>query len=137
MMSSTKVPIFTESAPKPIGAYSQAVRVGNTVYLSGQLGFDVNANRLVLDSFEAQTEQAFKNLKSMAEASGGTVDNIAKMTIFITDFKNFPTVNKVMEKYFSRPYPARSTIGVSSLPLGVDIEIEGIMHLSDKEFNKL
>ena len=135
-MSSTKIAILSESAPKPIAPYSQAIKVGNTVYISGQLGFDVSANRLVLDSFEAQTEQVFKNLKAVAEASGGTLNDVTKMTIFITDFKNFAIVNKVMEKSFSQPFPARSTIGVASLPLGADIEIEAIMHLSDDR-NKL
>ena len=136
-MSSSKVAILSPSAPKPIGTYSQAIKVGNTVYLSGQIGFDAGANKLVVDSFEAQTEQVFKNLKAVAEASGGTVDHIVKLTIFITDFKNFPTVNKVMERVFKQPFPARSTIGVGSLPLGVDIEVEGILQLSETDKNKL
>lgn len=127
---STKEQVLSGSAPQPIGTYSQAIKVGNVVYLSGQIGYDVSAGRLVLDSFEAQTEQVFRNLRAVAAASGATLDDIVKLTIFITDFKNFPIVNQVMERHFKQPYPARSTVGVASLPLGVDIEVEGVIHLN-------
>ncbi|CAG2114751.1 unnamed protein product [Medioppia subpectinata] len=126
---SAKQEIRSSSAPNPVGTYSQAIRVGNTVYLSGQVSIDPKSGQVVLESFEAQAEQVFNNLRAVAEASGATLDHIVKLTIFIKDFKHFPTVNQTMEKYFKKPFPARSTIGVSSLPLGVDIEVEAIIHL--------
>ncbi|CAG2168890.1 unnamed protein product [Oppiella nova] len=129
---SAKKAIITELAPQPIGTFSQAIRHGNTVYLSGQVGWDVKTGRLVTDSFEAQLEQLLKNVKSVAEASGGSLEDIVKLTLFILDYKNFPIINKVFEKFFTKPYPARSCIGVSSLPLGADIEVEGILQLSHK-----
>ncbi|CAG2178196.1 unnamed protein product [Oppiella nova] len=133
---SSKQEIKTPLAPQPVATYSQAIKAGNIVYLSGQVAMDVKANKLVLEPFEAQADQVFKNLKTVCEASGATLNQIVKLTIFITDFKNFPTVNQTMEKYFSRPYPARSTIGVASLN-GVDIEVEGILHLPEKTNSKL
>ena len=130
-INASKLEIFNPSAPKPIGTFSEAIKVGNTVYLSGQIGFDAGANKLVNDSFEAQAEQVFGNLRAVAEASGGTVDNIVKLTVFITDFKNLPTINKVMERVFKQPFPARSSIGVASLAFGADIEVEGILQLTE------
>jgi reactive intermediate/imine deaminase len=136
-MSSSKQSVLTPSAPQPFGAYSQAIKAGNTVYLAGQIPYNVNTGQVVLTSIEEQAEQTFSNIKAVAEAAGGTIDDIAKLTIFITDFKYFSAVNSVMEKFFKKPYPARSTVGVASLGKGADIEVEGIMHLPDKNQSKI
>ena len=125
-MSSHKVIIHTDNAPKAIGAYSQAVKVGNTVYLSGQIGFVPETMELV-DGIEAQTEQMFKNLKAVVEASGATLSNIVKLNIYLTDMSNFAEVNTVMAKYFVTPYPARAAIGVKELPRGALVEADGIL----------
>jgi len=136
-MSSTKQSVLTPLAPTPFGAYSQAIKAGNTVYLAGQIPYNVKSGQVVLTSIEAQAEQTFLNVKAVAEAAGGTIDDIVKLTIFITDFKYFPTINSVMEKFFQKPYPARSTVGIASLGMGVDVEIEGIMVLPDKSQSKI
>jgi len=136
-MSSSKQSVLTPLAPTPFGAYSQAIKAGNTVYLAGQIPYDVKTSKVVLTSIEAQAEQTFTNVKAVAEAAGGSLDDIVKLTIFITDFKYFPAVNSVMEKLFNKPYPARSTVGVASLGMGVDVEIEGIMYLPDKNQSKI
>ncbi|CAG2115970.1 unnamed protein product [Medioppia subpectinata] len=129
---SVKQEVISASAPAPIGTFSQAIRHGNTVYLSGQVGWDVKTNRLVTESFEAQLDQLLRNVKSVVEAAGGSLEDIVKLNLFILDYKNFPTINKVFERYFSKPYPARTCVGVVSLPLGADIEIEGIVQLPQK-----
>jgi reactive intermediate/imine deaminase len=121
--------IHTERAPQPIGAYSQAVRTGDTVYLSGQVPFDPATMQLVSGDFEAQTRRVFENLKAVAEASGGSLNQAAKFTIFLTDLGNFAKVNEIMALYCAKPYPARSTIGVAALPRGALIEIECVLHL--------
>ena len=121
--------IHTERAPQAIGTYSQAIRVGNTVYCSGQIPLKPADMELVREDFEAETRQVFENLKAVAEAAGGSLDKAVKFTIFITDFANFPKVNEVMALYCAKPYPARSTIGVAQLPRGALIEIECILHL--------
>jgi reactive intermediate/imine deaminase len=121
--------IHTERAPQPIGAYSQAVRTGDTVYLSGQVPFDPATMQLVPGDFEAQTRRVFENLKAVAEASGGSLNQAAKFTIFLTDLGNFAKVNEIMALYCAKPYPARSTIGVAALPRGALIEIECVLHL--------
>jgi reactive intermediate/imine deaminase len=121
--------IHTERAPQPIGAYSQAVRTGDTVYLSGQVPFDPPTMQLVSGDFEAQTRRVFENLKAVAEASGGSLNQAAKFTIFLTDLGNFAKVNEIMALYCAKPYPARSTIGVAALPRGALIEIECVLHL--------
>jgi reactive intermediate/imine deaminase len=121
--------IQTERAPQPIGAYSQAVRAGDTVYLSGQVPFDPATMQLVPGDFEAQARRVFENLKAVAEASGGSLDQAVKFTIFLTDLGHFAKVNEIMALYCARPYPARSTIGVASLPRGALIEIECVLHL--------
>ncbi|MBV8910419.1 MAG: RidA family protein [Gammaproteobacteria bacterium] len=121
--------IHTPRAPQPIGAYSQAVRIGDTVYLSGQVPFDPATMQLVAGDFEAQTRRVFENLKAVAEAAGGSLDQAAKFTIFLTDLGNFAKVNEVMALYCAKPYPARSTIGVAALPRGALIEIECVLHL--------
>jgi reactive intermediate/imine deaminase len=121
--------IHTERAPQPIGAYSQAVRAGDTVYLSGQVPFDPATMQLVSGDFEAQTRRVFENLKAVAEAAGGSLNQAVKFTIFLTDLGNFAKVNEIMALYCAKPYPARSTIGVAALPRGALIEIECVLHL--------
>jgi reactive intermediate/imine deaminase len=122
--------IHTDQAPKAIGTYSQAIRVGNTVYLSGQIPLDPASMTMVSGDFEDEARRVFENLKAVIAASGGTFAQVAKVTIFITDFALFPKVNEVMAQYFSEPYPARSTVGVASLPRGARIEVECILSLA-------
>jgi len=121
--------IHTERAPQPIGAYSQAMRAGDTVYLSGQVPFDPATMQLVSGDFEAQARRVFENLKAVAEAAGSSLHAAVKFTIFLTDLGNFAKVNEVMGLYCAKPYPARSTIGVASLPRGALIEVECVLHL--------
>jgi len=121
--------IQTERAPQAIGPYSQAVRAGDTVYLSGQVPFDPATMQLVTGDIEVQARRVFENLKAVAEAAGGSLGHAVKLTIFLTDLANFAKVNEVMSSYFARPYPARSTIGVAALPRGAQIEIECVLHL--------
>ncbi len=121
--------IHTERAPQAIGPYSQAVRAGDTVYLSGQVPFDPATMQLVTGDIEAQARRVFENLKAVAEAAGGSLAHAVKLTIFLTDLASFAKVNEVMATYFARPYPARSTIGVAALPRGAQIEIECVLHL--------
>ncbi|WDE05553.1 RidA family protein [Thalassomonas viridans] len=124
-----KTIINTENAPSAIGTYSQAVKVKNTVYLSGQIPLDPQTMEVIDGSFEEQAEQVFKNLVAVCEAADGTINDMVKVNIFMTDLANFATVNEVMSRYFKEPYPARAAIGVAQLPKGVDIEIDGIMEL--------
>jgi len=121
--------IHTDRAPQAIGTYSQAVRAGDTVYLSGQVPFDPATMQLVTGDIEVQTRRVFENLKAVAEAAGGSLGHAVKLTIFLTDLATFAKVNEVMATYFAKPYPARSTIGVASLPRGAQIEIECVLHL--------
>jgi len=121
--------ISTENAPSAIGTYSQAVKVSNTVYLSGQIPLVPESMEVVSDDFEAQAQQVFKNLCAVCEAAGGEINDMVKVNIFMTDLSNFATVNEVMSQYFKEPYPARAAIQVSKLPKDVDIEIDGIMEL--------
>ncbi len=121
--------IHTDRAPQAIGTYSQAVRAGDTVYLSGQVPFDPATMQLVTGDVEAQTRRVFENLKAVAEAAGASLDQAVKLTIFLTDLAHFAKVNEVMASYFAKPYPARSTIGVAQLPRGAQIEIECVLHL--------
>ena len=121
--------IHTDRAPQAIGTYSQAVRAGDTVYLSGQVPFDPASMQLVAGDIEVQARRVFDNLKAIAEAAGGSLGHAVKLTIFLTDLANFAKVNEVMATYFAKPYPARSTIGVASLPRGAQIEIECVLHL--------
>ena len=121
--------IHSDNAPAAIGPYSQAVQVGNLVFMSGQIPLDPKTMEVVTESFEAQTVQVFENLKAVAEAAGGSLENVVKLNIYMPDLGNFATVNEVMERYFSAPYPARAALGVRSLPKGVDVEIEGILAL--------
>lgn len=121
--------IHTDRAPQAIGTYSQAVRAGDTVYLSGQVPFDPATMQLVTGDIEVQARRVFENLKAVAEAAGGSLDHAVKLTIFLTDLASFGKVNEVMATYFAKPYPARSTIGVAALPRGAQIEIECVLHL--------
>ena len=118
--------ISTPSAPAAIGTYSQAVRVGDTVYLSGQIGLDPATMEMV-EGFEAQTERVFSNLKAVAEASGGSLADAVTLTIYLTDLGNFAKVNEIMARYFAEPYPARAAVGVKELPKGALVEADAIL----------
>lgn len=120
--------IHTEHAPKAIGPYSQAVRCGATAYLAGQIGLDPASMELVA-GIDAQTRRMFENLKAVAQAAGGDLRDIVRLTIYLTDLANFSRVNEIMSACFMAPYPARVTLGVASLPRGALIEIDAIMHL--------
>ena len=125
----SKVIISTDKAPAAIGTYSQAVKIGTTVYLSGQIPLVPETMELVSEDFTAQAEQVFKNLTSVCEASGGELQDMVKVQIYLTDLGQFAIVNEVMAKHFKEPYPARAAIGVKQLPKGAQIEIDGIMEL--------
>lgn len=124
-----KEKIHTRFAPDAIGTYSQAIKMGSTVYFSGQIPLDPATMNLVTGDIAAQTTQVFTNLQEVVRAAGGSFDHIAKLTIFLTDLSHFPMVNEVMSGFFNEPYPARSTVQVSALPRGAQIEIEAIMVL--------
>jgi reactive intermediate/imine deaminase len=121
--------IQTDAAPTAIGSYSQAIRTGQTVYLSGQIPLDPATMKVVDGAFERQITQVFENLKAVAEAAGGSLAEIVKLTVYLTDLANFSQVNEVMARFFSEPYPARAAVGVSALPLGVAVEIDAILEL--------
>ena len=123
----TKTIIATENAPSAIGTYSQAVKVDNTVYISGQIPLVPETMEMVTESFEAQAVQVFENLKAVAEAAGGSMNDLVKVTILLTDLANFATVNEVMGRYFEQPYPARAAYAVKALPKDADIEVEAVM----------
>ena len=126
-MSSQRTIIQTDSAPKAIGTYSQAVKVGDTVYLSGQIPLVPDTMELNDGDMEAQIKQVFENLKAVAEAAGGSLADITKLNIFLTDLSHFVLVNEVMASYFNEPYPARAAVGVASLPKDVPVEMDAIM----------
>lgn len=121
--------IATENAPAAIGTYSQAVKVDNTVYLSGQIPLVPSTMEMVSEDFEAQVVQVFDNLTAVTKAAGGNMNDIVKLNIFMTDLSNFATVNDVMSRYFEQPYPARAAIEVSALPKGSQVEMDGVMVL--------
>jgi reactive intermediate/imine deaminase len=123
--------ITTDKAPSAIGTYSQAVKVNNTVYLSGQIPLEPVSMTVVEGGFVEQTEQVFKNLSAVCEAAGGTINDMVKVNVFMVDLGNFATVNEIMAKYFEQPYPARAAIQISKLPKDVEIEIDGVMELPD------
>lgn len=127
----TRKIINTNQAPAAIGTYSQAVRVGDTVYLSGQIPLVPATMQLVEGDMRAQITQVFDNLQAVAAAAGGTLADVVKLNIFLTDLVHFPLVNEVMARYFSEPYPARAAIGVASLPKGAVVEADGVMVLAD------
>lgn len=124
-----KEAVHTSGAPAAIGTYSQAIRTGNLVFLSGQIPLNPATMELVGDDFEARARRVFENLKAVAEAAGGSLEGIVKVTVYLTDLANFATVNTVMAEYFSEPYPARAAVGVASLPKGADVEAEAILAL--------
>jgi reactive intermediate/imine deaminase len=122
----TKQIISTPNAPQAIGTYSQAVKVGNTVYLSGQIGLDPATMQMV-EGIDAQVHRVFQNLKAVAEAAGGSMADVVKLNIFLTDLANFAKVNEIMAQYFTQPYPARAAVGVKELPRGALVEADGVL----------
>ncbi len=122
-----KATIHSDNAPAAIGTYSQAVKVNNTVYLSGQIPLVPETMTLVGDDFAEQAHQVFKNLRAVCQAANGDLQDIVKLNIYLTDLGNFPVVNEVMAQYFSEPYPARAAIGISELPKASLIEADGVM----------
>ena len=122
-------PINTELAPAAIGTYSQAIRCGDTVYLSGQIPLDSQTMQLCSDDIQLQIEQVINNLAAVCEAAGGSLANIVKLSVYLTDLSHFPLVNQAMLAHFSQPYPARAAIGISALPRGALVEMDGIMFL--------
>ena len=121
--------IATDQAPAAIGTYSQAVKVDNTVYLSGQIPLVPATMEMVSEEFEAQVVQVFENMSAVCEAAGGAMSDVVKLNIFMTDLSNFSTVNDVMSRYFEQPYPARAALEVSALPKGSQVEMDGVMVL--------
>lgn len=121
--------ISTKAAPAAIGPYSQAVQVGNTVYLSGQIALDPDSGQLVEGGFEKQVHRAIRNMKAVIEASGGNLGQCVRLTLYLTDLGDFPKANEIMQEYFKAPFPARSTVGVASLPRGAAFEIEATVVL--------
>lgn len=125
-----KTIIATEQAPAAIGTYSQAVRAGNTVYLSGQVGLDPESMELVSEDFKAQLHQVFKNLTAVCSAAGGSLDDIVKMQVYLLDMERFSDANAVMSTYFETPYPARAAVAVSQLPKAALVEVDAVMVLA-------
>lgn len=126
-----KQAIHTPDAPEAIGTYSQAMRIGQLVFLSGQIPLNPATMELVGGEMEAQVRRVFDNLQAVCAAAGGSLGGIVKLTVFLTDMAHFPVVNKVMADYFQQPYPARAAVGVSQLPKGAEVEIEAILALED------
>lgn len=124
-----KTIISSPNAPAAIGTYSQGVKVGETVYLAGQIGLDP-ATMLLVDGIEAQIERVFENILAVAAEAGGSLDEVVKVTVYLTDLGNFTKVNEVMARYFSEPYPARAVVGVAALPRGALVEVDAIMDLT-------
>ena len=125
----TKQVIASKDAPAAIGPYSQAVRAGDTIYMSGQIPLDATTMQIVEGGIEAQAHQVFLNMRAVAEAAGASLDNAVKLTVFVVDLNDFAKVNEIMQSYFKAPYPARSTVEVSGLPRGARVEAEGIVSL--------
>lgn len=122
-------PISTKEAPAAIGTYSQAVRAGDTVYLSGQIPLDPANGQMVDGTFEDRTKRVFENLRAVCRAAGGDFDRVVRVTVYLTDLANFAKVNEVMASYFKQPFPARAAVGVATLPRGADVEVDAIMYL--------
>ncbi len=127
--------IYTPKAPQAIGTYSQAVRIDNTVYLSGQIPLVPETMEILDGDISAHIRQVFDNLTAVAKASGGDLSDIVKLTIFLTDLSTFPIVNEVMRDYFETPYPARAVVGVAELPKGVAVEMDAVMVISDESYH--
>jgi len=125
----SKEAIHSDAAPAAIGTYSQAIKTGDLLFMSGQIPLDPATMTVVDGNFETRARQVFDNLKAVAEAAGGDLNRIVKLTIFLTDLDNFATVNAVMEDYFDQPFPARAAVGVAALPKGVDVEADAILAL--------
>jgi reactive intermediate/imine deaminase len=125
----SKRALHTDHAPRAIGTYSQAVRVGSTVYVSGQIPLDPATGTLVQGEIDAEVRRVFDNLAAIAKAAGGSLADAVKVTIFMTDLAHFATVNSIMEEYFPEPWPARATVGVAQLPRGARVEVECILHV--------
>lgn len=128
---SNKAVINTELAPAAIGPYSQAIKAGNTVYFSGQIPLDPATMEIVSEDFEAQARQVFTNLKAVCEEAAGSLGEIVKLNLYLVDLENFALVNKVMEEFFEKPYPARAAVGVKALPKGAQFEAEAVMVIGD------
>lgn len=124
-----KIVISTTDAPQAIGTYSQAIKVGNTVYLSGQIPLDPVTGKLLTGDIDEQINRVFENLAAVAEAAGGSLQDIVKLNVYLTDLANFQGVNEAMASLFKQPYPARAAIGVASLPKGAEVEIDAVMVL--------
>jgi len=123
--------VYTTLAPAAIGTYSQAVKVGNTVYVSGQIPLDSKTMEIVVGNFNDHCHQVFRNLNAVCEAAGGSLAHIVKLTVYLTDLKNFPQVNEIMAEYFSEPYPARAAVGIAALPKKACVEMDAILVLDD------
>jgi reactive intermediate/imine deaminase len=128
--------IRTSAAPAAIGTYSQAVKVDNTVYLSGQIPLDPASGEMLVGEARAQITRVFDNLAAVAKAAGGSLQDVVKLNVFLTDLKNFPLVNEIMAQYFKEPYPARAAVGVAALPRGAQVEMDAIMVLVEKTRRK-
>lgn len=128
-MSTRRTIIHTDQAPKAIGTYSQAVRCGNTVYVSGQIPLDPATGNLVSGDIDAEIRRSFDNLAAIAVAAGGSLADVVKLSVFLTDLAHFPRVNEIMATYFKQPYPARAAVGVAALPKGARVEMECILDL--------
>ena len=124
-----KQAIHTAAAPQAIGTYSQAIRCGESIYLSGQIGLDPATMQLV-DGIEAQIHRVFRNLQAVAQEAGAGLDHAVKLTVYLTDLANFARVNEIMAAYFTQPYPARAAVGVAALPRGALVEVDAVMHLA-------
>lgn len=124
----SKTILHTDAAPKAIGAYSQAVRVGNTVYLSGQIGLDP-ASGVMAEGFDAQAHRVFQNLRAICQAAGGDLSDVVKLGVFVTDLANFARLNEIMAEYFTAPYPARAAVQAAALPKGALVEADAVMIL--------
>lgn len=122
--------INTDRAPKAIGTYSQAVRAGDTVYVSGQIPLEPDTGRMVSGDIAAEIRRVFDNLAAIAQAAGGSLSDVVKLTVFLTDLSHFAQVNEIMSTYFSEPYPARAAVGVAALPKGARVEMECILNLA-------
>ena len=131
-----KAIIQTNEAPKAIGTYSQAVKAGNTVYLSGQIPLDPASGEMVAGEMRAQIARVFDNLAAVAKAAGGGLQDVVKLNVFLTDLGNFPLVNEIMAQYFQEPYPARAAVGVAALPRGAQVEMDAVMVLGEKRAKK-
>lgn len=125
----SKQTIHTDQAPAAIGPYSQAVRHGDLVFLSGQIPLDPASMKVVEGEIADQVHRVFRNLSAVCEAAGGSLDGILKLNVYLTDLGNFATVNQVMQEYFTEPYPARAAVGVRALPMGVEVEMEAVLGL--------